>query len=289
MIGPRGAASAAAAMLIAVALGPYAADPSVLLAAERVVHARALAATTALDALLETLQPALEDARRAASAVHEGEDRPGPMLEAAGDRIAAAEDEATTARRVVARLNGALASWREGDLDVHDPPDAGVLPSIGAQLAAAAEDADAFAARRDPANDLPAAIDRALEALEAGNPDAAAGHLADARAARELAAAWEEAPASLPVWLDTTGAMIRAVDTIIEAVRAGDIVAADEAAGAFAALQADAASADRALRIALSEGGADLTAAPMTRLADALRRASDARADAAAIADATAP
>ena len=42
------------------------------------------------------------------------------------------------------------------------------------------------------------------------------------------------------------------------------------AAEAFSALTDDAATADRALRIAIGEGGSSLTAAPLERLAAAL-------------------
>lgn len=289
MIGPRVAASVISTLVVAVALGPYAADPSVPLGAARVVHARSAAASAALDALLDALTRALDDARRAAAAVHDGEDRPGPLLVAAGDRIAGSATQATTASGHVDRLNGALASSPDHARPVGRPAEAADLRSIGTQLAAAADEADRFAARRDATIDLPAAIDRALRALETGDTDLAARELAAARSAHDLAAGWEAPPASLPVWLDTTGAMIRAVDTIIEAVRAGDRAAADAAAADFAALEADGAQADRALRIALAEGGAALTAAPMTRLADAVRETGDVRADVAAIAEATAP
>ena len=57
-----------------------------------------------------------------------------------------------------------------------------------------------------------------------------------------------------------------------------------DAADEFAALADDAATADRALRIALSEGGAALLAAPLERLAAALRSIEGAHASAAGIA-----
>ena len=75
---------------------------------------------------------------------------------------------------------------------------------------------------------------------------------------------------TLPVWIATTDAMITAMEQIVSATRAGDAAAASAAAEAFAALTDDAATADRALRIAIGEGGSSLTAAPLERLAAAL-------------------
>jgi hypothetical protein len=78
--------------------------------------------------------------------------------------------------------------------------------------------------------------------------------------------------------------MISAVEQIVAATRAGDASAAGAAADAFAALADDAVAADRALRIAFSEGGSALTATPLARLAAALRGIEAARARTAAIA-----
>jgi hypothetical protein len=105
-----------------------------------------------------------------------------------------------------------------------------------------------------------------------------------ARADHALVAAWDVAPATLPVWVETTDAMISAVEQIISASRTGDVASANAAAEAFAALAADAAAADRALRIALGEGGSALTAAPLERLAAALGGIEGVRATTAAIA-----
>ena len=96
--------------------------------------------------------------------------------------------------------------------------------------------------------------------------------------------AWETDLPTLPVWIGTTDAMIDAVERILDATRAGDAAAARDAADEFAALADEAATADRALRIALSEGGAALIAAPLERLAAALRSIEGAHASAAAAA-----
>jgi hypothetical protein len=107
-----------------------------------------------------------------------------------------------------------------------------------------------------------------------------------ARADHDLVAAWEAAPPTLPVWLGTTDAMISAVEQVVSATQAGDEATASAAAVSFAALTAEAATADRALRIALGEGGSALTAAPLERLAAALRSIEEARTAAAAMAGA---
>jgi hypothetical protein len=89
--------------------------------------------------------------------------------------------------------------------------------------------------------------------------------------------------ATLPVWLDTTAAMIGALEAIVAATESGDVAGARAAAEDFAAASQDAGPADRALRIAIGEGGSAVTAAPLGRLADVLRDVSSARLEVASI------
>jgi hypothetical protein len=175
-----------------------------------------------------------------------------------------------------------------GTAPLPDPIAAGELSSIGAQLAAAAPAADTFLDLRRRAGGVPGLLDDALAALERGDPDAAADTVAAARADLDLVSAWEAAPTSLPVWVETTDAMISAMEDIISATREGDAAAAMVAADAFSALTEEAAAADRSLRIALGEGGSALTAAPLERLAAALGGIEDTRVTTAAIAAAAA-
>jgi len=107
--------------------------------------------------------------------------------------------------------------------------------------------------------------------------------VAEARADHDALAAWEVELVTLPVWLQAAGAMVDAVEAIVAATRAGDAAAAAAAADAFAASSADAVTADRALRIAIGEGGAAVTAAPLGRLAEMLRGVAEARSEVAAI------
>jgi hypothetical protein len=60
------------------------------------------------------------------------------------------------------------------------------------------------------------------------------------------------------------------VDRVIDATRRGDAEAADAAASELEAIGADAGTADRALRIALGEGGSAVTGPALAALAAAL-------------------
>ena len=72
---------------------------------------------------------------------------------------------------------------------------------------------------------------------------------------------------ALSVWIDTADAMIRAMQRLVDAVRAGDAERAEAARADFDAAAEDAAEADRALRIGLGEAGSAITAVPLQRLA----------------------
>jgi hypothetical protein len=282
MIGTRAAASVAVALFgLALVLGPIAADPSAAIGAARLVRERAAAAVSALDALRAAAQPGLEAARRAAADVVAGDDPPGPRLTEAAELIAGAERSVTPARRAVAALGSARLAWHPDATIPPQPIAAGELSSIAAQLGAAGPAAELFADLRTRGTGVPGVLELALVALERGAVGEAAELTARAREDHDAIVAWETDLPTLPVWIETTDAMIGAVEGILEATRAGDAAAAREAAEAFAALADDAATADRALRIALSEGGAALTSAPLERLAGALRSIEAARAAAA--------
>ena len=285
MIGTRAAASAGVAVLgLALLLGPVAADPSVAIAAEHLVRERATAAVTALDALRAAVQPGLEAARHAAADVVSGDERPGIPISEAAALIAGAEESVVPARRAVTELDSARVAWHPDATDTPQPVPAGELTSIAAQLAAAGPAADEFAELAARATRVPGVLEEAFVALVDGDVERAADLTAGARADHDAVVAWETDHPTLPVWIETTDAMIGAVERILDATRAGDAAAARDAADEFAALSDEAATADRALRIALSEGGAALIAAPLERLAAALRSIEGARAAAAAAA-----
>lgn len=279
MIGTRAAISMAVTLIgLLVLIGPRDADPAAGIAAERLVRERAQLATHALDSLRAAIQPGLDGARRAAAAVLSADEPPGSLLVAAGDTIAAADEVAVTARRAVAGLNGARSALGHDLAPLAEPIAAGELPSIGAQLAAAAPAADAFFELRRRALGLPETLDAALAALDGGDLEGADALVTRAREDHALVVSSDAEPVTLPVWIATTDAMITAMEQIVSATRAGDAAAASAAAEAFQALTDDGATADRALRIAIGEGGSSLTSAPLERLAAALGGIEDMRA-----------
>jgi hypothetical protein len=284
MIRTRAAFSAGVAVLgLVVLLGPRTADPAAAVAAERLVREHAAAALGALDELRASVVPGLDAARAAAAAVLSADEPPGVRIEEAAAVIAGAEEAVVPTRRAVASLNGSLAARRPNAAPMPEPIAAGELSSIAGQLRASASAADRFADLRMRGTGLPGILEEALRALDRGALDDAAALTARARADHDTIVAWEAGPVTLPVWIETTDAMISAVEQIVDATRLGDAAAATEAARAFAALDDDAATADRALRIALSEGGSALTAVPLERLAAAFAAIEGSRAEVAAV------
>jgi hypothetical protein len=282
MIGTRARASAAIAIVgLAGVLGHRQADPALELEARRLVGVNAAETVSSLDELLASLEPGLDAARAAAAAVVSGDDPPAPRLAVAGDLIAGAERGVPPARRAVAALSAARIARNPTAAPVPEPIPVGELGSIGAQLRAAGDAADAFVEVRTRALGVPGLLEQALGALEDGSVDAAAELTERARADHVAVDAWETDLPTLPMWLETTDAMIDAVQEIVDATRRGDAPAAAVAADTVAALAEEAGTADRALRIALSEGGSALTAAPLERLAAALRAIESSRAAAA--------
>jgi hypothetical protein len=279
MIGIRGAASAGAAVLgLVLVLGPRTADPSVGIAAERLIRERAVAASSALEDLRAAVEPGLDAARGAAASVLSGDEPPSPRIEAAAALIADAERFVAPALQAVTELAAARVAWRPDAIPLREPVAAGELASIAAQLAAAGPATDSFADTRIRATGLAGLLEEAVLALERGDLDEASDLTSRARADHDAVLAWETDLATLPVWIETTDAMIGAVEGILVATRAGNAAVADEAAAAFAALADEAPTADRALRIALGEGGSSLTAAPLERLATGVRDIEASRA-----------
>ena len=278
MIGTRAAAAAlVVAAAVVLLLGGGGPGPATTLEARRLVVERAAAADDALDALETAMQPGVDAARRGTALVVAGADPPGPELAAAGGLLEGVRPFAADAAAAMAALEGAVvASELEATLPEAVTPDE--LGSIAAQIAGTAPAADGFAAMRRRAEGLVGLLDEALAALEAGSLREARARVTAARADHGAIAAWEVELVTLPVWLETTDAMIGAVEAIVQAAEVGDEAAARAAAEDFAALGDEAATADRALRIALGEGGTAVAAAPLGRLATALRNVGDARA-----------
>jgi hypothetical protein len=283
MIGIRASASAALAALLCAVTLSGAGDFEARVAADRLVVERAERAAAALEALEAAIEPALEAARRGAARIVAGDASPGRAFAEAADATSNAESAAFAAATAVDELAAAQRARDPGSAAPSPPLRAGDLASIAGQLDATGAEGDAFAAVRRSADRVTPELERALAALQDGDLATAEEAVASARTHHAAVAAQELSLATLPVWLETTDAMIGAMETIVTATRAGDAGRAREAAAEFAALGNDAAEADRALRIAMAEGGASVSATALGRLADAVASLRDARSEVAAI------
>ncbi len=284
MIGIRPLLSVATVAAILVAgLGGGAPRPEIDLGARLLVIERAGIADGLLAALETELVVAIDAARAGAARVVAGDLPPAPELRRAAELTAAADAVAADAREAVLRLDAARRAWKPRSDSLEPVTDPGELASIATQLEAAAGVANEFAAMRGRTGAVTAAVRHALDALDAGDLDAARRMLDGARSDHESVANWEVELVTLPVWLDTADAMIRAVERVVDAVDRNDSASAAAAAEAFAALEDEAATADRAVRIAMSEGGADVTAAPLERLGSVLSSIAELRSTLAAV------
>jgi hypothetical protein len=288
MIFVRLSVAVVAAIALVAVLGAGAPDPGVAIEADRVVHSRAVAADAALRELEAALGAALDDARAGAARTAAGDEPPGPSLLAAADGLDAAVPIAERADRAVRALGAATrsASAQAAPIDASVPPEA--LATLAAELRALATSADGFAALRGRAEGLGGLLADALEATENGDLAAAESALSAARADHEQLVAWESGLTSFPVWLDATDELLTAADQLLAAVRSGDDEAAAAAARRVTGLEDDAVFADRALRIAMSEGAAFVADGPVLRLAEAERHTADTRAQVASILQAVA-
>jgi hypothetical protein len=289
MIGRRLATSAMAVVAVAggiLLLGPGGPSPAVEVAARRAILRTADEADVALSGLAAALVPAVDAGRAGSARAVAGDEAPGPMFADAAELTRAAEAKAAAAREALVALNRARNARDPGASEIEPVAEPGELDSIAEQLSAAAETGDEFAAMRDRAFSVIGELDDAIAALDAGDLAGARDHVGRARDAHTAVAAWDVGLVTLPVWVETTDAMIAAVDRIITATERGDATAADAAAGEFAALSDDAATADRALRIAMGEGGSAVAAVPLERLAAVLSAVSDARAAVASVREA---
>lgn len=292
MIGRRLGAAAIAftvAIGLVLVLGPGAPRPEIDAAARRMILDAAGHADAALAELATALEPAVEAGRAGSARAVAGDEPPGPRLNEAAELTRAAEESATQARRALMALDRARRA-ADPQAPASEPVSpAGELESIGQQLDASAEAADEFAAMRERATAVVDELDAALSALDEGDVDGARGHVTIARNDHTVIAEWDVGLVTLPIWVDTTDAMIGAVERIITATEHGDAAAAERAADEFTALAEDAATADRALRIAIGEGGSAVAAVPLERLAAILAGVEDARASIASIREAAAP
>lgn len=269
--------------LVAV-LGAGGPGPGAELAARELVRGRAQTADAALAELETALVPVLDAGRDGAARVVAGDERPGDRLGEAATALRAALPATSDAASAVEALEAARRA--------HDPDAGGPLQpaatsselgSIAEQLDAAGAAGDAFVAMRLRAERLTGHLDDALEAMDAGDLGRAREAVETARADHRELAAWEIGLLTLPIWLETTDAMLDAVEAMLAALEAGDADGAAIAGERVTDLAPDAATADRALRIAIAEGGASVPAAPLGRLAAVLGELRDVRTQVASI------
>jgi antitoxin (DNA-binding transcriptional repressor) of toxin-antitoxin stability system len=250
------------------------AAPQDVNAAHAAYRQRAGAALDALVALANALEPGREAARRGSARIVAGDDSPGPPLREAAGRLEAAVDEADA---LAARLSAVRGSTAADGSEPATPVNGRDLRSIASQLRDSATAGEEFATMRHRAAEVGTALDAALRALEAGDTAAAANELGGARERYDVLAAWDPGLVTLPIWLDTTGRLLDAVDDLLAAVDAGDPDAVTAAGEAVAAIGEEAREADVALSLAVSEGGGAIARTPLERLAGVLRRLDDAR------------
>ena len=273
---------ALAAILLVPLIGQGGPDPSAVISARRLVVERAEHADAALAVLERAIAPGLDAARRGSAMVVTGTEPPGSELRTAASALTSAAGVAGEADAAVHALEGARRAAGVGS-PVALGGSSAEVESIATQLDGTAGAADAFAAMRRRAEGLLLGLDGALAALEQGSLPQAHDRVVRARADHDTLAGWDVELVTLPIWIETTDAMIAAVQTIIAATEGGDDDAAAEAANEFASLAEEAATADRALRIAIGEGASAVTAAPLGRLADLLREVADTRLEVASI------
>jgi len=288
MIFTRLTISALAVTGLVVLLGAGGPDPGVAIAARDLVLDRAREAEASLAELEAALGAALDDAREGAARTASGAQAPGPSLLAAADRLEAAVPVAERTDRAVRSLGASRVVAGPAATPIDASVAADDLAAMVAELRATAASADGFVDLRRRAEGLGGHLEDSLAATAAGDLASADAALASARADHDLLLAWDSGLTSLPVWLDATGELLTATEALVDAVRSGDDRAAQAAAERVAGLEDDAVFADRALRIAMSEGAAFVAEGTVARLAEAERRTAATRAQVAEILQAVA-
>lgn len=279
MIGIGAVASAVLAAALLAGLLPGDGGPGPALGADRSVRERTDQALRSVEALDDALAAALDPARRGAARIVAGDLAPSEPLEDASATTLAAEPLAREVVTALAELASALRARAPASPTPDPPLQGGSLTAIAGQLAATADAGDAFAEMRRRASAVTERLSDALAALDAGQVDEADRLVSEARASHDVLREWDVGLVTLPVWIGTTDAMIGAMEGIVSATIASDRDAAREAAAAFAELEDEAAEADRALRIAMSEGGAAVAAPALGQLADAVAAVRQTRAE----------
>lgn len=259
-----------------LALGATDRGPGTSVAYQAQLADTANAAEAALSDLAAALDAALDAARSGAATTVSGDVPPSASFQAAAERLEVAAPLADDAARRLARVAGMLAIGGE-----HDAPQlflAGPdLASISAQLRATGDAADAFADMRHASRSVLDQLRGALAAITRDDRAAATSALDAATAALAEVRAWPGALATLPFWTRTVHRLLRALRDVVAARVDGDAAAERHGLAAYRRAAQEASRADRALAIALSEGGGAVAQPALARLADAVGKVAAAR------------
>lgn len=278
--------AAALALGSTLTFGPTDRTPADVAAYRRAVVADAEAAKGALTALRETVEGAIERARGGVAATVSGDEPPGPMLEVAAARLEEGQPAADRAQAALSALRGQLAIGGSVDAPrlLASSDD---LASIAAQLRDSASSADGFARMRLATRQVLGGLQAVLVGLRANDLHAAGLGIAAARTALDEVRAWPGRLVTLPVWIATASALLDALTGVVDARRDGDATREAQALDAYRRASDEAARADRALAIAIAEGGGAVSQAPLARLADLLAKIDATRASVSAVHDAS--
>jgi hypothetical protein len=257
-------------LALALVLGSGSPRPEVAIGASAAVEDAADRALEAINRLEAQLTPAMDAARVGAASVVAGAEDPAQALGTAAERVAEAGTTAMEAREAVAALERARRVSRPGSPPMPPAPDPAELASIAAQLDDTAVAGAAFAETRRLAEGMSGRLLDALDAAAAGEPDEAHEQLVLGLVAVDALRSREDDAPSLTVWIGTADAMIRAMQRLVDAVRAGDAGEAEAARADFETAAEGAEEADRALRIGIGEAGNAVTSVPLGRLAAVL-------------------
>jgi len=255
---------------------PMLADPALAAAYRRQLETTARDADTALRQLGDGLQLALGWARQGAANTLSGEAAPGPQLAIAGGQVEALDGRLGAARAALARLESQLAVGLRSDAPrlALAPAD---LASIGQALRGASAPSDAFAAMRLSSQGVLTELRAALIATDAGQSTPALAAISAAQRRMAAVRAYQAQLVTLPIWADTTAALLDALQELGRARLANDLGRERRALRSYASAAANAAQADRALAIALAEGGAAISRSALQGMADALAQVQAAR------------
>ncbi len=286
MIGADGRRRAVIGIVLGLAIGigfglrsedPGRADPPAQAARERQLAEASQAADVALGSLDRGIAVAREHARLGTALTASGE-APAPELTAAAEAVAAVSGDADDARRRLEVLGGLAAAIAPAETIPTLSYGGTDLEQIASQLEASAAAATLFVERRHATQAIVDALSAALAELEANDPSAALASLAKTDAPMALLDAWEQRPPLLRYWMTISEELLDAAGDIARATLANDPAAARVAGERYAKAAEAARGADNALVLALSEGGAAVSATPVRRLAAVADEVDEARA-----------